>query len=255
MSYSIRNIRTKNDVKEYFVANESEQEDHKGWRTIEQMKQNNNLNHTKMISQYETEMVHKEEMAKKRQELEKSTNAFLSNELISPIVKQKIQQLGGLLYVQKVSENIFKLINFETKRTANLEIKGDTVILKTPLIISERDGKVYSVLDQELNYIGCEPNKDGTTVTITTNYQQITFDPLKQIPVPATITVYRSTVDAESTPPFSGGDSKKNSKKKSKQIRKHQGIYQSGGNAGKLKPGYRYNGQKTKTGLKVIVRK
>ena len=40
-----------------------------------------------------------------------------------------------------------------------------------------------------------------------------------------------------------------------KPIRKHQGIYQCGINTGKLKPGYKYTGEKTKTGLKIIVKK
>ena len=38
-------------------------------------------------------------------------------------------------------------------------------------------------------------------------------------------------------------------------IRKHKGIYQTGINAGKLKPEYKYSGGKTKTGLKYIVKK
>lgn len=40
----------------------------------------------------------------------------------------------------------------------------------------------------------------------------------------------------------------------SKKVRKHQGIYQRGPNKGKLKPGFKYSGKKTKTGLKVIVK-
>ena len=41
---------------------------------------------------------------------------------------------------------------------------------------------------------------------------------------------------------------------KKKSVRKHKGIYQSGPKAGKLKPGYKYSGKKTKTGLKIIVK-
>ena len=37
-----------------------------------------------------------------------------------------------------------------------------------------------------------------------------------------------------------------------KSIRKHRGIYQSGPKAGKLRPGFKYTGERTKTGLKVI---
>ena len=49
-------------------------------------------------------------------------------------------------------------------------------------------------------------------------------------------------------------NSKPNVRKPSKQnVRKHKGIYQSGPKSGKLKPGYKYSGKKTKTGLKIIV--
>jgi len=47
---------------------------------------------------------------------------------------------------------------------------------------------------------------------------------------------------------------KKSTTKNPKKIRKHQGIYQRGPKKGKLKPGYKYSGQKTKTGLKIIVK-
>ena len=40
---------------------------------------------------------------------------------------------------------------------------------------------------------------------------------------------------------------------KIKSVRKHRGIYQSGPKAGKLRPGFKYTNQKTKSGLKVIV--
>ena len=40
--------------------------------------------------------------------------------------------------------------------------------------------------------------------------------------------------------------------KKTKSIRKHRGIYQSGPKAGKLRPGFKYTGKRTKSGLKVI---
>ena len=42
--------------------------------------------------------------------------------------------------------------------------------------------------------------------------------------------------------------------KKGKKIRKHQGILQTGGNAGRLKKGYRYSGQKLKSGLPQIIK-
>lgn len=35
-------------------------------------------------------------------------------------------------------------------------------------------------------------------------------------------------------------------------IRKHIGIHQNGGKVGKLQKGYKYTGEKTKTGLSVI---
>ena len=42
--------------------------------------------------------------------------------------------------------------------------------------------------------------------------------------------------------------------KYTKKVRKHQGIYQIGPKKGQLKPGYKYSGKKTKTGLKIIVK-
>jgi len=38
-------------------------------------------------------------------------------------------------------------------------------------------------------------------------------------------------------------------------IRKHKGIYQSGKHIGKIKPGYKYSGKNTTTGLKSIIKK
>lgn len=43
-------------------------------------------------------------------------------------------------------------------------------------------------------------------------------------------------------------------KKTVKKIRKHQGVYQRGPKKGRLKPGFKYSGKKTKTGLKIIIR-
>ena len=48
---------------------------------------------------------------------------------------------------------------------------------------------------------------------------------------------------------------KKPSSAKKKVIRKHQGIYQSGPKAGRLKPGYCYTGKKMASGLKAIAKK
>ena len=47
---------------------------------------------------------------------------------------------------------------------------------------------------------------------------------------------------------------KKKSKKLTKITRKHQGIIQSGGNRGRLKKGYKYSGQRTKSGLPIIIK-
>ena len=43
-------------------------------------------------------------------------------------------------------------------------------------------------------------------------------------------------------------------KKKTKKVRKHKGINQTGGNKGKLKKGYRFSGKKLKNGLPKIVK-
>ncbi len=51
-------------------------------------------------------------------------------------------------------------------------------------------------------------------------------------------------------PPVPGGGRRR----KSKITRKHKAIYQSGGNKGKLKKGYKYTGKKTKTGLPIIAK-
>ena len=42
--------------------------------------------------------------------------------------------------------------------------------------------------------------------------------------------------------------------KKKKTTRKHRGIIQTGGNSGRLRKGYKYSGQKTKTGLPIIIK-
>ena len=42
--------------------------------------------------------------------------------------------------------------------------------------------------------------------------------------------------------------------RKTKKIRKHKGIHQTGGNAGRLKKGYRYSGKKLKNGLPQIIK-
>ena len=47
---------------------------------------------------------------------------------------------------------------------------------------------------------------------------------------------------------------RKSTLKKNKKVRKHKGIYQTGPKKGKLKPGFKYSGKKTKTGLKIIIK-
>ena len=42
--------------------------------------------------------------------------------------------------------------------------------------------------------------------------------------------------------------------KKTKKVRKHKGITQTGGNAGRLRKGYRYSGKKLKNGLPQIIK-
>ena len=49
-----------------------------------------------------------------------------------------------------------------------------------------------------------------------------------------------------------GGKKKKT--KKTKKVRKHQGITQTGGNAGRLRKGYKYSGKKLKSGLPQIIK-
>ena len=39
-----------------------------------------------------------------------------------------------------------------------------------------------------------------------------------------------------------------------KKVRKHKGIHQAGGKRGRLKKGYKYSGQRTKSGLPIILK-
>ena len=67
--------------------------------------------------------------------------------------------------------------------------------------------------------------------------------------------VFMPSVIYDRTSLRGGGLGKKSIlKKNSKKIRKHQGIYQRGPKKGRLKPGFKYSGKKTKTGLKIIIR-
>jgi hypothetical protein len=43
-------------------------------------------------------------------------------------------------------------------------------------------------------------------------------------------------------------------KRKTKKVRKHKGIIQTGGNTGRLRKGYRYSGKKLKSGLPQIIK-
>ena len=56
--------------------------------------------------------------------------------------------------------------------------------------------------------------------------------------------------------PIQGGKNSKKTKKtkKTKNVRKHKGIIQTGGNAGKLKKGYKYSGKRLKNGKAEIVK-
>ena len=60
------------------------------------------------------------------------------------------------------------------------------------------------------------------------------------------IYVHTSIVDRSTYYPYTGG-------KKKKTTRKHRGIIQTGENSGRLRKGYKYSGQKTKTGLSIII--
>ena len=52
-----------------------------------------------------------------------------------------------------------------------------------------------------------------------------------------------------------GGKKRKTGgKRKTKKVRKHRGIVQTGGNKGKLRKGYRYSGKKLKSGLPQIIK-
>jgi hypothetical protein len=61
--------------------------------------------------------------------------------------------------------------------------------------------------------------------------------------------------DNDAKDAYTGGKRKKTKKSnKTKKTRKHQGIVQTGGNAGRLRKGYRYSGKKLKSGLPQIIK-
>ena len=52
-----------------------------------------------------------------------------------------------------------------------------------------------------------------------------------------------------------GGKKRKTGgKRKTKKVRKHRGVIQLGGRAGKLRKGFKYTGNRTKTGLAEILK-
>ena len=65
----------------------------------------------------------------------------------------------------------------------------------------------------------------------------------------------KEKVTVESLSKISGGKKKRVIRKSNKkQIRKHRGIIQTGGNTGRLRKGYKYTGRRLKNGKAEIVR-
>ena len=90
----------------------------------------------------------------------------------------------------------------------------------------------YNRFHSDMTQLKIDYKKDGYNQNITAHtFQSYLNDALKQ-----------------------SGGGKKSTSIKDKKIRKHKGIYQSGPKKGNLKPGYKYSGQKTNTGLKIIVK-
>ena len=64
----------------------------------------------------------------------------------------------------------------------------------------------------------------------------------------------RFPLPQQSPPHRNYGRAKTKNTKNTKQVRKHQGINQTGGNKGRLKKGYKYSGKKLKSGLAQIIK-
>lgn len=179
------------------------------------------------------------------------------------------------------------------KRNKTMTLKQVFILTDTDYLGGGESRRILEVLDKELNIVTVRPapyynekempkadtltmseleyvrDREDLNTFVTFSLasrvanSKLDFNPLSHIPVPSyiegnnktQIRYYESKVNSEDVVYHETKLARGGSKKKSKQIRKHQGIYQSGPKKGKLKPGYRYSGKKTKTGLKVIVRK
>lgn len=148
----------------------------------------------------------------------------------NPILKHKELQE---LFIQALNPDPIKRISL-IKFTSKFELLAKNGIFGKD-VQTEINSKEINVSQ----IFGLNYKKGNDTIILTNNQNKPVFELIMEY-----------YIDKNNKNNSIGG--KKNIHKKN---RKHKGIYQTGINAGKLKPGYKYSGNKTKTGLKIIVKK
>ena len=118
-------------------------------------------------------------------------------------------------------------INFMSNSYSEINYNGDKDIQSTQIVIKDDLGKIYMRENEK------ETERDMTPDEINA---VLKGNPLK---------LTKKTTKKKN---------KKSIKKKKGGVRKHKGIIQTGGNAGRLQKGYKYSGKKLKNGLPKIIK-
>lgn len=118
-------------------------------------------------------------------------------------------------------------INFMSNSYSEINYNGDKDIQSTQIVIKDDLGKIYMRENEK------ETERDMTPDEINA---VLKGNPLK---------ITKKTTEKKN---------KKSIKKKKGGVRKHKGIIQTGGNAGRLQKGYKYSGKKLKNGLPKIIK-
>ena len=120
-------------------------------------------------------------------------------------------------------------INFMSNSYSEINYNGNKDVQSTQIVIKDDLGKIYMKENEK------ETERDMTPDEINAV--------LKGNPVKLTKKKTKKAIK-----------NKKNIKKKNGSIRKHKGIIQTGGNAGRLQKGYKYSGKKLKNGSPQIIK-
>jgi len=118
-------------------------------------------------------------------------------------------------------------INFMSNSYSEINYNGDKDVQSTQIVIKDDLGKIYMRENEK------ETERDMTPDEINA---VLKGNPLK---------LTKKTTKKKN---------KKSIKKKKGGVRKHKGIIQTGGNAGRLQKGYKYSGKKLKNGLPKIIK-